>query len=456
MAQQIERIPPHNHDAEVSVLGSSMMEEGLFYNIAEILTADDFYENAHKEIFKAMYTLASENKPIDLLTVTEQLSRDKKIEFVGGRAYIAELTSLTVTTANAMEYAKIVQEKSLHRKLLSACKQIADRSYNEEEDARVLLDNAEESILKIAPENKESDYADLKDILKQNISDMIEASKNELQTVGLSTGLISLDKVTNGLKKSNLIIIAARPSVGKTAFALNLAQFAAVKKKKRVVIFSLEQDRLELGQRLLAMQARVDSRKIQIGDLNQEEWEDINRAVAELTDAQIIIDDTSKTAMAIRNKCRRFAAEGPIDLVLIDYIQLMNQDQHYDNRAVAVAQDSKYLKQLAKELKVPVIALAQLNKESAKRDNKGAGAHRPMMSEIKDSDAIAADADVIMLLHREDYYKTDPNQPNSNECEVIVAKNRNGETGSVVLTWLPRFTKFVDKAPSSMLPPQAV
>lgn len=441
--EPINRIPPHNKTAEESVLGSIMLSADLFMDITETISADDFYFKKHQVIFSAMNSLAAALKPIDIITVCEELSKQGQLEAVGGRQYISSLPASIPTTANAKAYAEIIAEKSLYRKMINVSSDIAEKSFAEKDTARVLLDKAEAAILKLAPESDTRDYAHISQIVSENIEAMDTILQNG-KTSGLSTGFKSLDRIINGLKKTNLIIIGARPSVGKTAFALNIAHSAATKQKKRVVVFSLEQSRSELGERLLSMQARVDSRKIQNADLDQEEWNDVFEAAKVLSSTDFIVDDTSKTVMSIRNKCRRFTAEKPLDLVIIDYLQLMNQDKYIENRANAVASDSKALKQLAKELNVPIIALAQLNRDPTKRSKTKEGEHRPMMSDIKDSGAIEQDADVIMLLHREDYYNLDPNKPNTNTCEVIVAKHRNGETGRVTLTWLPKYTKFVD------------
>ncbi len=436
----MERIPPHNTEAEISVLGAVLLDSEVFYQVSEIIGPDDFYAEAHREIFQCMQDLHMKGSPIDLVTVCEDLSRRRSLEAVGGRAYIAQLTGAVPTSANAGEYAKIIREKSLLRKLIAASGEISGNCFSEKLGAAEILDGAEQTILDIAKTRQTRQYSHLRDVLKINLENIAEAQRNGGVIPGLSTGFADLDNKTTGLQKSDMIIVAARPSMGKTAFALNIAQNAALKSGATVAIFSLEMSKDQLSQRMLSMEARVDSRKLKVGDVSAEDWEDINRAVDKLSGANVIIDDTPGiSVMEIRNKCRRMSAEKPLDLVVIDYLQMMTMGMSIENRQQEVSNISRSLKQLARELACPVIVLSQLSRLVEQREN-----HRPVLSDLRESGAIEQDADVVMFLYREDYYKKDPDVADTNICEVIIAKQRNGEIGSVKLAWLPKFTKFAD------------
>ena len=442
MAQQIERIPPHSDESEKSVLGAVLQDKEVFFDVSDVLKTEDFYSEAHREIWDAMLDLYSRSEPIDIITVCEALQRRKCLESAGGRAYIAMLPGFNPTTANAVQHAKIIAEKAVLRRLITASSSIIDESFAAGKDSAVVLDNAEKKIFDIAKERQIKDFTDIRHVLNLNVNAIEEAQKNGGEVTGLSTGYRDLDHMTVGLQKSDMVIVAARPSMGKTAFALNIAQNAAIKHGARVVIFSLEMSAEDLGLRMLSMEARKDSRKLRKGELSADDWADINDALDRLSRTDIVIDDTSGiTPMEIRNKCRRIHQQKPIDLVVIDYLQIMAPDQGSESRQQEVSTMSRYLKQLARELECPVIVLSQLSRASEKRQ----GTRKPMMSDLRDSGAIEQDADVIMFLHRDDYYK-DSAEQKDNICEVILAKQRKGETGSVFLTWLPQYTKFADKA----------
>ncbi len=438
---QMERIPPHNDEAEKSVLGAVLLDKDVFFDVSEIVNADDFYSKQHREIFSAMLDLYRNNEALDVITITEALTRRKTLEAAGGRVYIAMLSSFVPTAANAVQYARIIAEKSMLRKLISAAGTITEESFSEEMESQQVLDHAEQSILDIAKTRQSSEYTEMKTVMAANLEVIHERQQNGGELPGLKTGFADIDDITGGLQKSDLIIVGARPSMGKTAFALNIAQYAAVKEGKRVAIFSLEMSKYLLGMRLLAMQARVDSKKLQRGDLDQEDWTSINEASAALSGADILINDNSGiSVMEIRNKCRRMAAQKPLDLIVIDYIGLIATDVRAENRQQEVSAISRYLKQLAREMDCPVIVLSQLS-----RGNEGRNDKRPMLSDLRESGAIEQDADVVMFLHRDDYYKP-ADKEKDNICEVIIAKQRNGETGTKKLSWLPKFTKFVNYA----------
>ncbi len=438
---QTERIPPHSEEAETSVLGAILMDKDAFLDVSEVVTADDFYSPAHQEIFRAMIDLFERDQAIDSITVSDSLKKRGSLEAAGGMQYIAWLSTITPTAANAAQYAEIIAEKAMLRSLIKTAGEIMEEGYSEKLDSTDVLDRAEQSIFSIAKDRQSSEYRHIKDVLRDNLELIREAEKNGGHIPGLSTGFKDLDSKTTGLQKSDLIIIAARPSMGKTAFALNIAQNAAFRAGAKVVIFSLEMGDTQLGNRMLAMEARVDSKKLRTGDLTPEDWESINMAVEKLSESRIIIEDTPGiNVMEIRNKCRRISAEGPIDLVVIDYLQMMGTTGRSENRQQEVSTISRSLKQLARELECPVIVLSQLSRavESVNRSDK-----RPLLSDLRESGAIEQDADVVMFLYRQDYYRK-PEEEKDNTCEIIIAKQRNGETGTAKLMWLPKYTKFAD------------
>ncbi len=440
---QMERIPPHNDEAEKSVLGAILQDKEVFFQVSEIVKADDFYSSSHREIFNSMTDLYQRSEPIDLITVCDCLKRRNSLEAVGGRTYIALLSTMVPTTANASQYARIISQKAVLRKLITASSEINEMSFSEKLDPQTVLDRAEASIFEIAKTRQRNEYETIKQVVGRNLEQIEEAQKNGGQIPGLATGYKILDSMTTGLQPSDLIIIAARPSMGKTAFALNIAQYAGIRKGARVVIFSLEMSKEQLGIRFLSQEARINSRDLRTGNLTEENWADLNDAVGRISGADIIIDDTSGIGvMEIRNKCRRIDAQKKIDLIIIDYLQIMSADTASESRVQEVTMMTRYLKQLARELKCPVVVLSQLSRASEKRQ----GSHKPMLSDLRESGAIEQDADVVMFLHREDYYK-DAEAEKSNVCEVIIAKQRTGATGSVYLTWLPNYTKFADREP---------
>ena len=439
---QIERIPPHNDDAEKSVLGAILIDPEAFYKVSPIIKTDDFYSNAHKEIYAAMLDLNTNGQSIDVVTVAEKLKARRALESAGGRAYVAQLSAEVPTSANAAQYAKIIADKAVLRRLITASSSIVENCYKENTDSSVILDSAEESIYEIAQKRQTSDFSKIQDVLGINIESIKTAEANGHQLPGLKTGYVDLDRMTSGLQKSDLIIIAARPSMGKTAFALNIAQNVAFNSNKRVAIFSLEMSKEQLGLRLLAMESRVDSKKLRVGALTPENWDSVQDAVKKFASADILIDDTPGLGvMELRNKARRMNQEKKVDLILIDYLQMMSSDNNTgggENRQQEITQISRLLKQLAREMECPVIVLSQLSRAVEQRQ----GDKKPILSDLRESGAIEQDADVVMFLYREDYYKRD--QEPTNQCEVIIAKQRMGETGYITLTWLPQFTKFVN------------
>ena len=436
-----ERIAPHNEEAERSVLGAVMLNREVLFDVLEEVEADDFYNSAHKEIFNAINQLYRESKAVDVLTVSEELKRRGVLQMVGGRAYVAQLTLDVPSTINAVEYAKIVSEKATLRKMILASEDITDKGYRAEMDAKDILDYAEKSIFSIAERNQKNDYTDVQSVLLTNIQEIDEAAKNQGKVLGTPTGFKALDAKLHGLQKSNLIIIAARPAMGKTAFALNIAQQSAVKEGSVVMIFDLEMSKEQLGQRLLASQARVEATKLQRGSLDKKDWDRVNLALDEMQKAQIFIDDTPGISLIeIRNKCRRLKAERGLDLIVIDYLQLVTSPERSDNRQVEISAISRNLKLLAREMDCPVIALSQLSRAPEQRPD-----HRPNLSDLRESGAIEQDADVVIFLYRDDYYNKE-NSEKPGVCEINIAKNRSGPTDVVELTWVARYTKFSDMA----------
>lgn len=438
---QYERIPPHNDDAEKSVLGSILLDKDALYEVLEILKPEDFYSEMHKEIYSAVIELYRKSQPVDILTVSEELKKRKSLEMVGGRAYIALLSTIVPSTSNAGEYAKIVAEKAVLRRLIGTASDIIEKGYQEKMESSEVLDFAERGIFEIAQSRQSKDFTLIKDVLWENISKIDEMSKLEGNITGLTTGFIDLDARTSGLQKSDLIMLAARPSMGKTAFALNIAQQAAIKSKAKVLIFSLEMSRDQLGQRMLSMESRIEMQKLKTGTLERKDWDQIYIALDTLSKTSIYIDDTPGiTAMEIKNKCRRLKAEKGLDLVVIDYLQLMSFEGKAESRQQEITSLSRFLKQLAREMDCPVIVLSQLSRAPEQRND-----HRPILSDLRDSGSIEQDADIVMFLYRDEYYYPETTDK-PNICEVNIAKQRSGPTGSIELTWLGKYTRFVDKS----------
>ncbi|MBE6029015.1 MAG: replicative DNA helicase [Clostridiales bacterium] len=438
-----ERIPPHNPDAERSVLGAALLSKDALFDVVEAVKPEDFYDPNHKEIFSVLYELSKKNAPVDALTVSEELDRRGSLEMVGGRAYVAGLSSTTPTTANAAEYAKIVAEKASIRRLIEKADDIVAKGYDKSMDAGQLLDYAENGIFEISQARQKGVYVPLKDVLLSNIDAIDKASKLKDGLTGVTTGFKDLDAKTSGLQRSDLIILAARPAMGKTAFALSLALNAAIKGGASVMVFSMEMAKEQLGQRLLSMESKVEMQKLKTGRLERRDWDDVNVALEVLSGAEIFIDDTAGISiMEMKSKCRRLKAEKKLDLIIIDYLQLMNPEgRSLDSRTQEISVISRNLKLLARELNCPVIVLSQLSRNPEQRTD-----HRPMLSDLRDSGSIEQDADIVLFLYRDEYYNENTDAPG--ECEVIIAKQRSGPTGTVKVAWLDKITKFVDSAGS--------
>ncbi|MCR4435152.1 MAG: replicative DNA helicase [Clostridiales bacterium] len=430
------RIPPQNVEAEQSVIGSMLLDKEVVPVITEILKSEDFYREDHKEIFEAIIDLFEKAEPIDLVTVSERLKLRGSLDSVGGLDYLTSVATAVPTTANAKHYAKIVEEKSLLRKLIKAASDIVSMGYEDSEEVAFILDRAEQSIFDIIQKKNRHSFFHIKDVLMETYNRLEELYNSHGFVTGVPSGFTDLDHKTAGFQNSDLILVAARPAMGKTAFALNMAQYAAIYKKIPVAIFSLEMSKEQLVNRMLCCEAMVDSQKMRTGKLEDEDWKKLARATGPLSEAPIYIDDTpGSSVMDIRAKCRRLKLEKNLGLVVIDYLQLMQGRGRADNRQQEISEISRSLKILAKEINVPVITLSQLSRAPEQRTD-----HKPILSDLRESGAIEQDADLVMFLFREDYYKEDSDKKNI--AEVIIAKHRNGATGTVELRWFGEYTKF--------------
>lgn len=431
------RVPPNNLDAERSVLGAMMQDHEALSLAIEALRAEDFYHPANRELFDAMHRLQSAGQPVDIVTVDEELTRRGTLEGVGGIQYVVDISRYVPTTANARAYIQIVAEKATLRRLIHAGDEIVQTSYAQQEPVADILGRAEKSIFDIVMRRTEgSTLVHIADILPDTYQRIETLSRLKGAIDGVPTGFVDLDNLLTGLHGGELVLVGARPSMGKTSFGMNVLSYASVMAGKTVAAFSLEMPRDQLAMRLLCADARVDMQSVRHGTLRDEDWLALSRALGPIAAANLYIDDTSGiTPSQLRSRCRRLKIERGLDLVMVDYIQLMASDGRAENRQNEVSEISRALKGIAKELNVPVLALAQLSRAGAQRSDK-----RPILSDLRDSGAIEQDADVVMFLHREEYY--DPNTEDKNIAEVIVAKQRNGPLGTIKLAWLGQYTRF--------------
>lgn len=440
MDELIQKIPPNSLEAEQSVLGAMLLDKEAISTAAEVLKGDDFYREVHKEIFEAIVDIYNDNNPVDLITLTEKLKGRNTLEAVGGITYLTQLMNIVPTTGNIDYYVKIVEEKSLLRKLIKSSNEIISKCYDNPENPIEVVDQAEKSIFDISLSKSSRSFVPIKEILTSNFDRIEELYLNKGKITGIPTGFVDLDQKLSGLQRSDLILIAARPSMGKSALMMNFVQHAAVRENIPVAIFSLEMSKEQLSQRLLCAEALIDAHRLRTGDITEDEWIKLARAMGVLADKPIFIDDTPAISITeMRAKCRRLKIEHGLGLIVIDYLQLMSGSNNYDSRQQEVSDISRSLKALARELDVPVVALSQLSRAPEMRAD-----HRPILSDLRESGAIEQDADVVMFLYRDEYYNPDTEKKNIGE--VIIAKQRNGPTGTVELVWLGQFTKFADKA----------
>lgn len=432
----LEKVPPQNLEAEIAVLGSMLIEEEAIGQAVELAKASFFYRDAHKKIFQAIVDLYSSNKAVDLVTLTEELKKKGALEEVGGAAYLTELTAAVPTAANVAHYAKIVKEKAILRNLINTATQIVAQSYDGQQDANVLLDKAERLIFDISGSQLQGVSVSIKDIIKDSIEAIEGFYRRKAHVTGLPTGFDDLDMMTAGLHSGELIVIAGRPSMGKSALSACIAEYVGVQEQKPVAIFSIEMSKEQLVQRMLCSHARVELQKARSGFLTQSDWPKLVTAAGRLAEAPIYIDDSAGlTALELRAKARRLKSRHNIELIIVDYLQLMTGSTNIENRQQEISEISRSLKALAKELNLPLIAVSQLSRAPEKRET-----FRPRLSDLRESGAIEQDADVVMLLFREEYYN--PKEANKGIAEVIVAKQRNGPVGSQNLIFLSEYTKF--------------
>jgi replicative DNA helicase len=432
---------PHDINAEQSVLGSLLLDSDLIGDVMDVISnEDEFYHEAHKEVFRTIKQLFSEGKTVDLITVSDELTKNKLLETVGGFEYLTELSDVGTLIANVSNHAKIIHEKFMLRRLIRASTEIVDKGY-ESHDAELLLEEAESNIFEISQNRDKKGFQAISDVLQTTYEKIVQLHEDPNAMTGISTGFDALDEMTNGLQRSDMILIAARPSMGKTAFALNLCQNAAVKDKKSVAIFSLEMAADQLVQRMLAAQSLVSIGDIRTGQIEDDDWFKLARSSAQLAEAKVFIDDTPGITVAeIRSKCRRLKMNHGLDMIMIDYLQLMSGGGKSENRQQEISTISRSLKGIAREMNCPVIALSQLSRASELRAD-----HRPILSDLRESGAIEQDADLVMFLYRDEYYNPDTvDEKLKGIGEVIIAKQRNGETGKVYLAWLGKYTKFAN------------
>ncbi|OGC07750.1 replicative DNA helicase [candidate division WOR-1 bacterium RIFOXYA2_FULL_36_21] len=434
-----ERLPPQNLQAEQSVIGSMLIDKNAIVKAVEILQPDSFYRDAHRYIFDAILDLFDKGEPVDLVTVTEALRKNNILDQAGGTVYVGDLLNSVPTAANVEYYAKIVEEKATLRRLIDAGTKMVGEAFEEPENVDQILDRAENSVFEIALKRAKEGFHKLDQILAKVLDKIDHLYGKQEHITGIPTGYSDLDKMTAGFQNSDLIIIAARPSVGKTAFALNMAQNMAIKFKIPVAVFSLEMSKEQLALRMLCSEAEINALQLKTATLPDTGWKKLTRALSKLSEAHIFIDDTaSLTSMEMRAKCRRLKLERGIGLIIIDYLQLMSGRGKTENRVQEISEISRSLKTLAREIDVPVIALSQLSRAVEQRPDR-----RPRLSDLRESGEIEQTADLVMFIHREDYYN--PQAERGNIAEIIISKQRNGPVGSVELVFRKDIAKFCNK-----------
>ncbi|MBQ7940456.1 MAG: replicative DNA helicase [Clostridia bacterium] len=434
MNGELSRRMPFSLEAEQSVLGAILIDPTCMDHLAGILNAEDFMLEEHKDVFTAMQKMYLRSKTIDVVTLLDELVHDGVYDEAGGKDYIRLISEIVPSAANVMDYAEIVRDKSILRALIGACDDISAMAYGEQEDVAHLVEMAEQKIFAVAEGRENKGFTHIRDALVQVYDRLHLLAENKAEALGMPTGFSGLDRVLVGLGKSDLVLVGARPGMGKTSFAVNLATYAATTTKKSVCIFSLEMSAEQLITRVMSSEALIDSYRLRSGELTDEDWGKLAHAASRLSDCEILIDDTTGiTVTGMKAKLRRVKNLG---MVVIDYLQLMQSDRRIDNRVQEVAEISRGLKLLAKELQVPVICCAQLSRGPESRTDK-----RPMLSDLRDSGAIEQDAEIVLFLYRDEYYKTEKDEP-QNIAEVIVAKNRHGSTGNVKMGWFGQYTKF--------------
>lgn len=440
MEDVIKRVPPQSLEAEQSVIGSMIMDRDAIDAVKDTINDEDFYHPDLKIIYNAIVELFASNKPVDLVTLQSRLQDENVLDQIGGIDYLSKLAMAVPTSAHAKHYALIVKEKSTLRKVIKAGQEIISDSYDGTQKLDAVLNGAEERIFNIVQKRDSGEFTSAADLVNPMLNKLELLTKNQGKVTGVSSGFLDLDYRTAGLQPSDLILVAARPSMGKTAFAVNVVQHAAVTDKKVCAMFSLEMSKDQLINRMVCSEAMVDSQKIRTGDLEDDDWAKISMGAVILADAPIYIDDTPGITIAeIRAKCRKLKMDKGLDLIMIDYLQLMSGGGKTQSREQEISEISRGLKALAREMSAPVIALSQLSRACESRAD-----HRPMLSDLRESGAIEQDADVVMFLYRDEYYH--PDTELKNQAELIIAKQRNGPTGTVNLVWIGQYTKFKNMA----------
>ncbi|MEJ2032958.1 MAG: replicative DNA helicase [Deltaproteobacteria bacterium] len=438
----LHRLPPQNLEAEQCVLGSILLQPGMLIKTLELLSPDDFYRDAHKEIYTAMLALFEKNEPQDLITVSNLLKDRNKLESMGGPAYLATLTDIVPVASNIVHYARIVREKAILRRLIQTTTEVASRCYEEQDDIDNLLEEVEQNVFEISRSKSGQSFYPLNTVMKDTFKNVEKLFERKELITGIPTGYDDFDKMTAGLQPSDLIILAGRPSMGKTALAMNIAQRSALHFGTPVAVFSLEMSKEQLGMRMLCSESRVDSHRLRTGFLKDQDWPKLTKAASALMEAPIYIDDTpALSVLEMRAKARRLKSEHNLGLVVVDYLQLMRGRNSTERREQEISEISRSLKAMAKELHVPVIALSQLNRSLESRPNK-----RPQLSDLRESGAIEQDADLICFIYRDEVYNKAEDNPNRGTAEVIIGKQRNGPTGTVHLAFLDQYTSFENLA----------
>ncbi|MGH2531557.1 MAG: replicative DNA helicase [Thermomicrobiales bacterium] len=437
MVTAVERLPPHNLEAEQSLLGSLLIDRDAIIKVASQVKADDFYSPANGAIYQAIVDLYNRREPTDFITLTDELGRREKLDQIGGIAYLSSLVNAVPTSVHVEYYGRIVERTATLRRLIDAGATIVGIGYQDGVDTEDALDSAERAIFDVSQRRTTRDFQSISEVLDRFFDQIDHMQQNRGDVIGVATGFTDLDQLTGGLQKSDLIIVAARPSVGKTAYALGMAYGAAVTHGKTVGIFSLEMSAEQLVQRLLAMETGVDSHRLRLGQIDDHEWDRISRAFGRLAEAKIFIDDSSGiNVMEVRSKARRLQAEAGVDMIIVDYLQLMHA-RRSENRVQEISEISRGLKGLARELNIPVVALSQLSRAVETRSD-----HHPMLSDLRESGSIEQDADIVMFIYRDEVY--DPNTEKKGIAEIIVAKHRNGPVGSVNLRFFEKTARFAD------------
>ncbi len=431
------KIPPHNSEAEQTVLGAALIDHIAVEKTVNLLNNEDFYFEANREIFDSIKHVHMQNIPVDALTVTEELKKRGKIEYVGGFEYLARLTENIITSKNVEAYCNIIREKSTLRKLISASSEIIEKGYKESDDVQKIIELAESRIFSISQNRSVNSFAQIKDVLMNVFNQLEERAMNKGSLTGITTGYDDLDRMTSGLQRSDLILLAARPSMGKTALALNIAM-NAVKSGASVALFSLEMSKEQYVQRIISMESMVESTKLRTGNLDDDDWSRLISVMSTISNYNVFIDDTASVSLfEVMSKCRRLKIEQGLDMIIVDYLQLMTDGgKGGDNRQQEISNISRGLKAMARELDCPVIALSQLSRAPELRND-----HRPIMSDLRESGAIEQDADVVMMLYRDEYYFKEESEKKG-ITDVIIAKQRNGPVGTVELAWIGQYTKF--------------